>query len=73
MCGANTSKGLEQFGNLKAVYLTEHGPNIVFNKNIDPQEVIDFIGMNFDLSKKTGGYVSIKKRLQTPSTLEVLL
>jgi hypothetical protein len=33
-----------------------HGPNIVFNRNIDPQEVIDFINRNFDLYDKTGGY-----------------
>lgn len=55
-CGKNTSDGLKQFGNLKAVYLDQHGPNIVFNRNIDPQEVIDFIERNFDLSQKTGGY-----------------
>lgn len=55
-CGQNTSSHLKQFGNLKAVMLLNHGPNIVFNKNIDPQEVIDFIERNFDLSKKTGGY-----------------
>lgn len=56
-CGKNTSNGLAAFGNLKAVYLESHGPNIVFNKDIDPQEVIDFIERNFDLSKKTGGYI----------------
>ncbi len=55
-CGRNTSNGLAQFGNLKAVYLDQHGPNIVFPSSIDPQEVIDFIERNFDLSKKTGGY-----------------
>ena len=66
-CGKNTSDGLESFGNLKAVYLQEHGPNIVFNKNIDPKEVIDFIDSNFDLSKKTGGYVSIEKRINDPA------
>lgn len=58
-CGKNTSDNMKQFGNLKAVYLTEHGPNIIFNRDIDPQEVIDFIEANFDLSKKTGGYVSV--------------
>lgn len=57
-CGKNTSNGLQQFGNLKAVYLDNHGPNIIFNKSIDPQEVIDFIENNFDLSQKTGGFVS---------------
>lgn len=55
-CGKNTSDGLKQFGNLKAVFLDQHGPNIVFSKNIDPNEVIGFIEANFDLSKKTGGY-----------------
>lgn len=55
-CGNNTSKGLQSFGNLKAVMLDKHGPNIVFPKTIDPQEVMDFIERNFDLSKKTGGY-----------------
>ncbi len=56
-CGSNTSRGLKQFGNLLAVYLDEHGPNIVFKRDIDPAEVIEFINANFDLSKKTGGYV----------------
>lgn len=56
-CGQNTSDGLKQFGNLKAVYLDNHGPNIVFHHTINPQEVIDFIEDNFDLSTKTGGYV----------------
>jgi hypothetical protein len=55
-CGKQTSDGLAQFGNLKAVYLDNHGPNIVFPSSIDPQEVIDFIERNFDLSLKTGGY-----------------
>lgn len=58
-CGRNTSNNLKQFGNLKAVYLDNHGPNIIFNKNIDPQEVINFIEANFDLSQKTGGFVSV--------------
>lgn len=57
-CGQNTSNGLKQFGNLSAVMLDNHGPNIVFNHNINPQEVIDFIDNNFDLSDKTGGLVS---------------
>ena len=55
-CGNNTSKGLDKFGNLYAVYLDQHGPNIVFNKDIDPFEVIQFIHENFDLEAKTGGY-----------------
>lgn len=56
-CGSNTSRGLKKFGNLSAVYLHNHGPNIVFNKGIDPKEVIKFITSNFDLNAKTGGYV----------------
>ncbi len=55
-CGENTSNGLRKFGNLSAVMLDNHGPNIVFNRSIDPQEVINFIERNFDLSSKTGGY-----------------
>lgn len=71
-CGENTSKGLTKFGNLSAVYLQEHGPNIVFHRSINPKEVIDFIEANFDLSEKTGGYVSLGQILRTPDTLEVL-
>lgn len=55
-CGQQTSAQLSQFGNLRAVYLDQHGPNIVFNRGIDPVEVINFIERNFDLSLKTGGY-----------------
>ena len=40
--------------------LDNHGPNIVFHHSIDPQEVIDFIDANFDLSNKTGGAVTIE-------------
>lgn len=57
-CGENTSAGLTKFGDLKAVYLDNHGPNIVFHHSIDPNAVIDFIDKNFDLSSKTGGLVS---------------
>jgi hypothetical protein len=57
-CGQNTSRGLKQFGNLSAVMLDNHGPNIVFNHKIDPQEVINFIEENFHLEDKTGGLVS---------------
>lgn len=55
-CGKQTSDGLKVFGNLKAVMLDQHGPNIVFPSSIDPQEVIAFIERNWDLSQKTGGY-----------------
>jgi len=57
-CGKNTSKGLEQFGSLRAVMLDQHGPNIIFNRATPPEEIIEFIEANFDLDKKTGGYVS---------------
>lgn len=57
-CGQNTSDGLrEVWEGIKAVYLDEHGPNIVFNRNIDPTKVINFIDSFFDLSQKTGGLV----------------
>jgi len=56
-CGQNTSKGLQRFGNLSAVYLENHGPNIVFHHSIDASEVIKFIENNFDLQDKTGGLV----------------
>jgi Class II Aldolase and Adducin N-terminal domain/DNA / pantothenate metabolism flavoprotein len=52
-CGKNTSDGLTLFGNVKAVMLDQHGPNIVFNRNTDPQEVINFIESNFDLTGRT--------------------
>ena len=59
-CGINTSRGLRRFGNKSAVYLQNHGPNIVFNHNADPQEIIDFIEENFDLDDKTGGLVQLE-------------
>lgn len=53
-CGQNTSDGLKEvIPGIKVVYLDNHGPNIVFNKNIDPQKVINFIDDNFDLSQST--------------------
>ena len=57
-CGQNTSNGLKRFGNLSAVMLDNHGPNIVFHHSIDPVEVVNFINDNFDLANKTGGLVS---------------
>lgn len=52
-CGQNTSSGLKKFGNLWAVMLDKHGPNVVFNKATDPTEVISFIERNFDLEGRT--------------------
>lgn len=70
-CGERTSRGLQKFGGLKAVYLQEHGPNIVFHHSIDPQEVINFIEANFDLEKKTGGFVEVSfSHDDFPSTVD---
>lgn len=58
-CGENTSRGLElMVPGIKAVYLDNHGPNIVFNRNTPAKDVIDFIDENFDLQAKTGGLVA---------------
>lgn len=38
-----------------AGHMDFHGPNIVFNSDIDPQLVIDFIDTHWDLSRKTDG------------------
>ena len=59
-CGQNTAQGLTEYtldNNQKvyAVHLDHHGPNIVFNSNIDPQLVINFINKYWDLSRKTDG------------------
>jgi hypothetical protein len=59
-CGRNTSEGLVEVApGIKAVMLDNHGPNIVFGKDQDPQKVIDFIDDNWDLSLKTGGSVAV--------------
>lgn len=53
-CGQNTSDGLrEDLPGIKCVYLDNHGPNIVFNREMDPQKVIQFIDENFDLESST--------------------
>lgn len=59
-CGENTSNGLTELEDgIKVVYLDEHGPNIVFNRTIDPNRVISVIDKYFNLSEKTGGPVYI--------------
>lgn len=58
-CGQNTADGLTKHGNIYAVMLDKHGPNIVFNHSIDPQEVINFIDRNFDLDKSTSGFEKV--------------
>lgn len=54
-CGQNTSDGLTSFGQIKAVMLDQHGPNIVFPRDIDPRDVIEFIESNIDLAGRTDG------------------
>ncbi len=58
-CGLNTVKGMKAFndGRIKAVMLDNHGPNIMFSEDATPEEVIEFIDANFDLSGKTGGVI----------------
>lgn len=72
-CGRNTSRGLQTFSGRTnswahgsngyhewdAVYLDEHGPNIVFHHSIDPTLIMRFIADNFELGLKTGGYVTL--------------
>ena len=58
-CGKNTSTGLSTVGmleNIKMVMLDNHGPNIVFKKTTDPEQIISIINAYFDLDTKTGGY-----------------
>ena len=58
-CGQNTSDGLQNFDGIRAVMLDNHGPNIVFNRNTDPQKVIAFIEANFDLTGRTDNVVTL--------------
>jgi hypothetical protein len=63
-CGKNTSNGLKEvIPGIKCVYLDNHGPNIVFNHNIDPQLVIDFIDQHFDLHRSTDQVDRTKNRV----------
>lgn len=61
-CGTRTSDNLKRIGNLSVVMLDNHGPNIVFHHSINPQEVIDFINENFELTLKTGGPVTLEQK-----------
>lgn len=55
-CALNTVSGMvEVEPRIYAVHLKNHGPNIAFAKNVDPQRIIDFINRYWDLSDKTGG------------------
>lgn len=60
-CGQNTSRGLQEFTirdgtTIKAVFLDNHGPNILFNSASDVSALEAFVLENFDLSQKTGGF-----------------
>ena len=44
---------------IKAVMLEEHGPNVCFSKDTDPDKVIEYIETFWDLEAKTGGPVSL--------------
>jgi hypothetical protein len=58
-CGQNTSSGLAEVEEgIQAVMLDNHGPNIVYRKDVPAERVIAFIERHFDLTAKTGGLVS---------------
>lgn len=57
-CGQNTASNLREFGDVRAVMLEGHGPNVVFSRNTPAKDVIDFIESNFNLEAKTGGLVN---------------
>lgn len=63
-CGQNTSNGLTKHGELYAVMLDKHGPNIVFSHKVKPEVIIDFIEANFDLNKSTSGFEKVYLDLQ---------
>ncbi|TAL39148.1 MAG: hypothetical protein EPN97_03055 [Alphaproteobacteria bacterium] len=57
-CGKNTSDGLREIEpGIWAVMLEQHGPNIVYRRDVPAQRVIALIERNFDLDDKTGGSV----------------
>jgi hypothetical protein len=60
-CGINTSSGMVNVGipGIYAVHLDNHGPNIAFNKDVDPKKVIEFIDLYWDLSDKEGGLIKL--------------
>jgi hypothetical protein len=58
-CGKNTSDGLREVeAGIWAVMLEQHGPNVVFRRDVEAARVIDFIERHFDLAAKTGGSVA---------------
>lgn len=55
-CADNTVRGMMRFGtsgNIVAVMLEKHGPNILFNDYTNVEELCQFIDRNFDLSVKS--------------------
>jgi transcriptional regulator with XRE-family HTH domain len=58
-CGRNTADGLAFVEDgIRAVMLDQHGPNIVYGKEVPAEKVIAFIERHFDLSQKTGGLIA---------------
>lgn len=59
-CGKNTSDGLKPVEDgIWVVMLDNHGPNIVYRKDVPAERVINVIERNFDLNAKTGGSVGV--------------
>lgn len=59
-CSKNTRTGMKAFqlpsgSYVYAVHLDHHGPNIMFNRSVDIEELKTFISFNWDLSKKDDG------------------
>lgn len=64
-CGANTRDGLAlQADGLMAVMLERHGPNLVFSRHCDPEQVIAFIEENFDLEGTTRPSATLNEEAQ---------
>lgn len=60
-CGQNTSSGLQRFDvgsgqSVYAVMLDQHGPNIVFNRNVGTERLIKFVEENFQLGVATDAF-----------------
>lgn len=53
-CGINTATGMEEIiPGIHAVMLDKHGPNICFSSKANPDDVMNFILSNFNLSERT--------------------
>lgn len=60
-CGANTSSGLQKFDvgsgqSVYAVMLDNHGPNIVFNRNVGTDRLKAFVEEHFQLGVATDAF-----------------